>query len=171
MSPSAHARSELADFLRTRRQHLDPTTVGLPASNQRRTQGLRREEVSLLSGVSLTWYTWLEQRRDINPSRQVIDALARTLQMSTAEHEYVLHLTGHAAALSLDQASVTIPAHGQRLLDALDPSPAYALTNNWTIVAWNRVYEALYPNIATTDSGQRNLLSGSYSRIPTSTVS
>lgn len=158
MNPSAHAPSELGDFLRTRRHHVDPSAAGLNPSSQRRTPGLRREEVSLLSGVSLTWYTWLEQGREINPSRQVIDALARTLRMSPAEHEYVLHLTGHATALSLDQTSITIPAHGQRLLDALEDSPAYALTHNWTIVAWNRAYEAFYPNVATTPRAERNLL-------------
>lgn len=90
MIASTPSRSELADFLRTRRQHISPPTVGLNATGQRRTPGLRREEVSALSGVSLTWYTWLEQGRDIKPSRQVMDSLARTLRMSTAEHAYVL---------------------------------------------------------------------------------
>ena len=72
------ARRELADFLGSRRRQLSPGAVGLPAGTNRRTPGLRREEVALLAGVSHTWYTWLEQGRDIHPSRQVIDALART---------------------------------------------------------------------------------------------
>ncbi|MDQ3688451.1 MAG: helix-turn-helix transcriptional regulator [Chloroflexota bacterium] len=158
MSLSTQARSELADFLKSRRQQLDPTTVGLPSSTPRRTPGLRREEVSLLSGVSLTWYTWLEQKRDINPSRQVIDALARTLNLSPAEHQYVLHLSGHAAGPAPDESSVTLPDHGQRLLDSLGTSPAYAMTYDWTIVAWNSPYEKFYPNVATTPRSRRNLL-------------
>lgn len=152
------AKAELADFLRTRRRHITPESLGLAVSGQRRTPGLRREEVSVRSGVSLTWYTWLEQGRDIKPSRQVMDALARTLQMSPAEHDYVLRLTGHAAEPALNQSRVTFPQHGQRLLDALGIFPAYAITHNWSIVGWNRAYENLYPNVASTPLGQRNLL-------------
>ncbi|HZH22761.1 MAG TPA: helix-turn-helix transcriptional regulator, partial [Geodermatophilus sp.] len=86
MSATATARRELAEFLRSRRRQVDPRVAGVPAGGVRRTPGLRREEVALLSGVSHTWYTWLEQGRDIRPSRQVVDALARTLRMSPAEH-------------------------------------------------------------------------------------
>lgn len=158
MAMSAHARAELADFLKTRRRLLDPAAVGLPSGVPRRTPGLRREEVSLLSGVSLTWYTWLEQRREINPSRQVMDALARTLGLSPTEHQYVLQLTGHAAGPLPDEPRVALPEHGQRLLDFLGESPAYAITYDWSILYWNRAYEAFYPNVATTPQDERNLL-------------
>lgn len=158
MSTVASARAELADFLRTRRRQIAPESVGLEVSRQRRTPGLRREEVSLRSGVSLTWYTWLEQARDIKPSRQVMDALARTLHMSPAEHEYVLRLTGHATEPLLNQATASLPPHGQRLLNALGIFPAYAITHNWSIVGWNRAYQNLYPNVATTPATDRNLL-------------
>lgn len=158
MSSIAPARAELADFLKTRRRHIAPEALDLEVSGQRRTQGLRREEVSLRSGVSLTWYTWLEQGRDIKPSRQVMDALARTLQMSPAEHEYVLRLTGHATQPDSNQSTITLPSHGQRLLDALGIFPAYAITHNWSIVGWNRAYENLYPKVATTPVADRNLL-------------
>src|SRR4051794_35879473 len=130
---TASARRELADFLGSRRRQLAPAAVGLPAGTNRRTPGLRREEVALLAGVSHTWYTWLEQGRDIRPSRQVVDALARTLQLSPAEHEYVLRLTGHGGTAPAGAAE-GMPAHVQRLLDALGPSPAYAITAGWTIV-------------------------------------
>lgn len=158
MSPCRHSRSELADFLTTRRRQIDPAVAGLQVTGRRRTSGLRREEVSLLSGVSLTWYTWLEQARDIKPSRQVMDALARTLQMSTAEHLYVLRLTGHITEHALEHSSVALPPHGHRLLEALGTSPAYAITRNWSIVGWNRTYESFYPNVATTPPANRNLL-------------
>jgi transcriptional regulator with XRE-family HTH domain len=154
---TAETRRELAEFLGSRRRHLDPRAVGLPAGGNRRTPGLRREEVALLAGVSHTWYTWLEQSRDIRPSRQVIDALARTLLLSPAEHEYVLRLSGHSGA-PLDGDADAMPAHVQRLLDALGASPAYAITASWAIVGWNRAYERLYPGVAQVPAADRNLL-------------
>jgi transcriptional regulator with XRE-family HTH domain len=154
---SATARRELAEFLRSRRRQVDPRESGLPAGGARRTPGLRREEVALLSGVSHTWYTWLEQGRDIRPSRQVVDALARTLRMSPAEHGYVLRLTGHGGA---DPAAAPggMPGHVQRLLDALGPSPAYAITADWSIAGWNGAYQRLYPGVARVPAAERNLL-------------
>src|SRR5712664_111260 len=79
MSNTALRRHELAAFLRSRRERITPEDAGLPSGHRRRTAGLRREEVAQLSGVGVTWYTWLEQGRDIVPSAQVIDALARAL--------------------------------------------------------------------------------------------
>ena len=154
---SATARRELAEFLGSRRRQLSPAAVGLPPGGNRRTPGLRREEVALLAGVSHTWYTWLEQGRDIHPSRQVVDALARTLQLSTAEHEYLLRLAGHGGAPAAG-AFEAVPAHLQRLMDALGPSPAYAITSGWSIVGWNRAYERLYPGVAALPAADRNLL-------------
>ncbi|TFV89707.1 XRE family transcriptional regulator [Blastococcus sp. CT_GayMR20] len=150
-------RRELAEFLRSRRRQLDPRAVGLPAGGNRRTPGLRREEVALLAGVSHTWFTWLEQARDIRPSRQVIDALARTLLLTPAEHEYVLHLSGHGGRPPGEDADA-MPVHVQRLLDALGTSPAYAITANWAIVGWNRAYERFYPGVARVPASDRNLL-------------
>jgi transcriptional regulator with XRE-family HTH domain len=154
---TAAARRELADFLGSRRRQLDPRTVGLPAGGNRRTPGLRREEVALLAGVSHTWYTWLEQGRDIRPSRQVVDALARTLRLSPAEHEYVLRLSGNGGRTP-DGSPDAMPAHVQRLLDALGTSPAYAITSTWSIVGWNQAYERLYPGVAALPAADRNLL-------------
>ncbi|MCZ2812575.1 MULTISPECIES: helix-turn-helix transcriptional regulator [unclassified Modestobacter] len=151
-------RTELAAFLRSRRRQVEPASVGLPGHGARRAPGLRREEVALLSGVSHTWYTWLEQGRDISPSRQVVDAVARTLQLSPAEHEYVLRLTGHAATAPAEPGPAELPAHAVRLLDALGPSPAFVLTHSWSILGWNAAYERLYPGVATAPEGERNLL-------------
>ena len=154
---SSPAPRELGAFLRSRRTQVDPATAGVPLVGARRTPGLRREEVALLSGVSHTWYTWLEQGRDIHPSRQVVDALARTLRLSAAEHEYVLRLTGHGTPAPAP-GTEGLPAHLQRLLDALDPSPAYAITAGWAIVGWNEAYARFYPGVATAAPGDRNLL-------------
>ena len=88
-------RTELAAFLRTQRARLTPADAGLPAgsaSGRRRTPGLRREEVAQLSGVGVTWYTWLEQGRDITASAQVIDALARALLLTPGQHRHLREL-------------------------------------------------------------------------------
>jgi transcriptional regulator with XRE-family HTH domain len=151
------ARRELAEFLGSRRRQVNPAAVGLPAGGNRRTPGLRREEVALLAGVSHTWYTWLEQGRDIHPSRQVMDALARTLRLSPAEHDYLLRLSGHGGAPA-SRPFDGVPAHLQRLMDALIPSPVYAITSSWAIVGWNSAYERLYSGVAEMPASDRNLL-------------
>lgn len=151
------ARRELARFLRSRRAELAPADVGMPTGARRRTPGLRREEVSQLSGVSLTWYTWLEQGRDINVSRQVLTAIGRTLRLDGAETAHLFALAGHPAeppAPPTDSA----PEALQRLLDAIAPNPAYALSATWDVVAWNAAYAALYPDISTVADDERNLL-------------
>ncbi len=153
------ARDELAAFLRARRTQLDRTVVGLPDVGRRRTAGLRREEVAALSGVSVTWYTWLEQARDVHPSRQVLDALATTLHLSPAEHHYLLSVAGFAPGRAADSSSDDVaPSHIQHLLDALVGSPAFAIGPDWTISAWNDAYATLYPAIATLPTTERNLL-------------
>jgi transcriptional regulator with XRE-family HTH domain len=133
--------------------------LGLPALGRSRTAGLRREEVSYLSGVSVTWYTWLEQGRDINPSREVLDALARTLRLSPAEHAYVLSLAGYSAPTPVaDAGPREAPGSVQRLLGSLATSPAFALTASWGIVGWNAAYQALFPPIGEVTFEDRNLL-------------
>src|ERR1700722_20551392 len=82
---AALRRKELAGFLRSRRERLSPEQLGLPEYGRRRTPGLRREEVAQHAGVGVTWYTWLEQARDINVSEQVLDAIARTLLLDPHE--------------------------------------------------------------------------------------
>ncbi len=152
-------RRELAALLRARRGQLARADFGLPPVGRSRTDGLRREEVASLSGVSVTWYTWLEQGRDISPSRQVLDAVARTLRLSDAEHAYVLSLVGYSAPVAEpDTTPSPAPGHVQRLLDALVGSPAFALAPDWHISAWNAAYAALYPNIETAAEADRNLL-------------
>ena len=149
MSAEAERRSEMGAFLRARREQLPRADHGLPPLQRGRANGLRREEVSYLCGVSVTWYTWLEQGRPINPSRQVLDAVAATLRLSGAEHEYLLGLAGYAAPQPSEPlAVVPAPPHIQRLLDELGDRPAYALAADWSIAGWNAAYAALYPNVA-----------------------
>jgi hypothetical protein len=103
----------------------------------------------------VTWYTWLEQARNIKPSRQVLDALARTLQLSPAEHQYILRLTGNQSEHLIEDLHLALPPNAQ---DLLGHSPAYAITDSWSILGWNRAYEKFYPHIADVDPTDRNLL-------------
>ncbi|MGJ0386384.1 helix-turn-helix transcriptional regulator [Paenarthrobacter nicotinovorans] len=151
-------RKELGLYLRTRRNQALRSDYGLPPVGRSRERRLRREEIAFLSGVSVTWYTWLEQGRDISPSRQVLESIARALHLSDTGLGYVLSLGGYASTIPKGPVAADAPAHVQRLLDALDPNPSYALSPDWGVAGWNRAYEALYPNIGTFDAADRNLL-------------
>ncbi|MHA7984854.1 helix-turn-helix transcriptional regulator [Rathayibacter sp. CAU 1779] len=154
-----NGRSELGAFLRARRETLSRADAGLPTLGRTRTSGLRREDVSYLSGVSVTWYTWLEQGRDIHPSRQVLDAIARALRLTVTEHDYLLALAGYSPApVATHSRVVTAPTQLQRFMDALADSPAYTVTADWHIAGWNAAYAALYPGVATARAEDRNLL-------------
>jgi transcriptional regulator with XRE-family HTH domain len=150
-------REHLAQFLRARRDALSPADVGLPEGRARRTKGLRREEVALLAGVSVTWYTWLEQGRPINASVDVLDALARTLRLSDAEHQHLLTLAGRPTADSVPDTDHA-PDALVRLIASMDPAPAYVLGPRWEFLAWNRAQRLLYPMIDQLDEDDRNLL-------------
>lgn len=150
-------RDELGAFLRARRDALTPADVGLPAGHARRTKGLRREEVSMLAGVSVTWYTWLEQGRRINASVDVLEALARALLLDEAGRQHLLTLASHvpaAAAESVEQA----PDALVRLIESMEPAPAYVLGPRWEFLAWNRAQARLYPMIERLDAADRNLV-------------
>ena len=139
---SAAQRQELAAFLRSRREAIGPGEVGLEPGPRRRTPGLRREEVAHLSGVGVTWYTWLEQQRDITVSRQVVDALARALRLTPAERRHLFALTGQP----LPAESIGRPQVGpilRALVNQLNPNPAYVIDDYWNILAWNRAQDRL----------------------------
>ena len=116
-------RAELAEFLRTRRESVAPEQVGLPrGAGHRRTPGLRREEVALLAGVSITWYTWLEQGRRINASPDVMSAIGRALRLDDAGIE---HLRGLAqTSPSPVAAPQEAPSALVRLIESMEPAPA-----------------------------------------------
>jgi transcriptional regulator with XRE-family HTH domain len=148
-SPSR--RGELSAFLRSRRARLSPADVGLPDDGgRRRTPGLRREELAALAGVGVSWYTWLEQGRDIRPSPEVLDALARALRLDAAERSTLFALA--RTELPLRDGPGT-PAHadaddGRELLvslvEGLHPTPAYLLGPMTRILAWNGAASALF---------------------------
>ncbi|MFC8716067.1 helix-turn-helix transcriptional regulator [Kitasatospora sp. NPDC057198] len=151
-------RRALARFLRTRRDALTPADVGILPGPRRRTPGLRREEVAQLSGVSVTWYTWLEQARDITVSRQVLDSLAAALRLDAVEHRHLLSLGGERPPEGPSGPPAAPPTTLQRLVDALDPNPAYALGPAWELLAWNRAEAGLIGDPAERPAPERNIL-------------
>jgi transcriptional regulator with XRE-family HTH domain len=149
--------SELAQFLRTRRERIGPSDAGLDPGRRRRTPGLRREEVAQLAGVSVTWYTWLEQGRSVRASEEVLDRLGRVLRLDPAEHRHLFLLArGHPPADPLDPPAEVDPRL-RAVLDAL-PYPAYAATNGWTIVAWNRAARLVFADYDSLSGRERNIV-------------
>ena len=148
-------RSELASFLRSRRERLDPEVLGLPTGTRRRTPGLRREEVAQLAGVGVTWYTWLEQGRQINASVQVLDAVARTLRLDTAETEHLYRLADVPAVPAVTDCRRLDP-EVQEILDGLRPLPASVCNARSDILAWNRSYALLFPFMVCAPEDKRN---------------
>lgn len=145
VTSSPSRRDELRAFLRSRRARLSPSDVGLPDNGgRRRTPGLRREELAALAGVGVSWYTWLEQGRDIKPSPEVLDALARALRLDAAERRTLFALARTELPLA-DGLAGTDPGRlggdlGQliALVEAMHPHPAYLLGPMTRILAWNR---------------------------------
>jgi PAS domain-containing protein len=156
--PSAARRSELADFLRDRRARLTPDSVGLPADGRRRTPGLRREEVAQLAGVGLSWYTWLEQGRDIKPSAQVLDALARVLRLGAAERAHLFHLARVELPLPGGDYPREAPPALAAIVDGLVPHPAYLVGPRTDVLAWNRAATAMLGTPSAAPDGRPNLL-------------
>ncbi len=150
-------RAELAEFLRARRDAVTPEQVGLPpGAGHRRTTGLRREEVALLAGVSVTWYTWLEQGRRINASPDVLAAIGRALRLDDAGMDHLRALAQPSA--SPVAAPREAPSALVRLIEAMYPAPAYVLGPHWEFLAWNAAQAALYPQIEVLEGVRRNLL-------------
>ncbi|MGR6970259.1 helix-turn-helix transcriptional regulator [Streptomyces cynarae] len=150
-------RHELAAFLRHRREHITPEQVGLPRGRRRRTPGLRREEVAQLAAVGVTWYTWLEQARDIQVSVQVLDALARTLLLDASERAHLFNLAGAVdPAPGAHCPSVT---EAQRiLLEQLEPLPACISNSRYDILAYNRTYGLLMCDLDAVPPADRNCM-------------
>ncbi len=147
-------RRELAGFLRSRRERITPEQVGLPTSGRRRTPGLRREEVAQLAGVGVTWYTWLEQARDINVSEQVLQAIAGTLRLDPSEKTHLFTLAG-APEPARDKDCRAIPPGVRAMLTKLEPYPALVMNPRTDILAYNRSYDRLM-DVSSVPEDERN---------------
>nr|WP_232328378.1 helix-turn-helix transcriptional regulator [Kibdelosporangium sp. MJ126-NF4] len=135
--------AEIREFLRSRRSRLSPQDVGMPTTSSRRTPGLRREEVAVLAGVGVSWYTWLEQGREINVSADVLDAVARALRLDAVEREHLYLLAGlnpPPALPSDDEVSAEL----RRVIDGWLPRPAYVIDRHWNLVAVNRAARLVF---------------------------
>jgi transcriptional regulator with XRE-family HTH domain len=136
-------RKELGEFLQALRGRTAPEAFGFPSGSRRRTQGLRREEVAQLAGISPTWYTWIEQGREVNVSADVLSRLAQTLRLTRGERAYVFELAGRrdpqGAAPEEDAASELLTG----MLDDIG-IPAYIMGRTWDMLAWNKAAAALF---------------------------
>jgi transcriptional regulator with XRE-family HTH domain len=149
------ARRELGAFFRTHRERLTPATLGLDPGVRRRTPGLRREELAQLAGVSTTWYTWIEQGRDVSVSPGALVRLARTMRLTAAERAYLFDLSGKRDPEVPHEQPETIPPELATIVAAL-ATPAYALDRAWDAQAWNAPAEHLFSGWL--DGSERNLL-------------
>jgi transcriptional regulator with XRE-family HTH domain len=147
----------LGTYLKDRRTRLDAAAFGF-AGSRRRTPGLRREEVAQRANISPTWYTWLEQGRGGAPSADVLDRIARALMLTDVEREH-LFLIGLGRPPEVRyQASEGVSPRLQRVLDALEVSPALVRTATWDVVAWNRAASVVLTDYGAIPPGQRNIL-------------
>jgi transcriptional regulator with XRE-family HTH domain len=150
-------RAELGGFLKARRARLRPEDAGLAPGPRRRTPGLRREEVALLAGVGVSWYTWLEQGRPINASWQVLDAVARALRLDGAERWHLYRLAEAMPVRSLAVAAA-VPDAVRDVLCSLDPLPAVLINGRFDIVETNDAHEEMFWDWHSLPCVHKNLL-------------
>ncbi|MFI7316764.1 helix-turn-helix transcriptional regulator [Streptomyces venezuelae] len=150
---------ELAAFLRTRRERLDPRDFGLPSRRRsRRTPGLRREEVAELAGVSTDYVVRLEQGRGLRPSADVVEALSRALRLAPDERVYFFDLAQQRPRNTTAEPTTAADPHLAQLVADLAPLPAMLLNHRYDILAWNEEVVPLLLNFDTLPPSQRNAM-------------
>jgi hypothetical protein len=149
---------ELGDFLKSRRAKILPSQVGLPEGIRRRTPGLRREEVALLSGIGLTWYTWIEQGRPIQISSQILESLARTLMLDKHETKHLYTLAQQTPPVGFPICNDTVNPMLQHVLDNLEFSPATILDARFNVISWNKAAAKILFDYGKINASKRNLL-------------
>jgi transcriptional regulator with XRE-family HTH domain len=157
-SPDHRRRQELGAFLRSRRERLSPADLGLAPGARRRTPGLRREEVAMAAGVGTTWYTWLEQGRDVRPSPEVLNALSRALRLDAAEKRHLFILAGRPEPGHRAIAVEKVEAPLLHMLDSLSMQPAYVTGRRWDVLAWNRAAAAIFGDYGLLKGDERNII-------------
>ena len=160
--PPEEQRQELGAFLRARRAALRPEDVGLPQGvNPRRTPGLRREELAQLAGISVSWYTRLEQGKDVQLSAKAAARVAQALQLTTAQHEYLLALARGDPLGVQPPPSEPVSTTLRDVLDAQGDNPAYLVDARLNLLAWNRAAISVFglaEDLAAAPEQERNLL-------------
>jgi transcriptional regulator with XRE-family HTH domain len=157
MSEDSARSHQLGAYLKDRRSKLDPASLGFTAK-RRRTPGLRREEVAQRANISTAWYTWLEQGRGGAPSADVLERIIEALMLTQAEREHVFLLgLGRPPEVRYQQRDGVTPRL-QRVLDRLNPCPAFVRTVTWDIVAWNKAATVLLADYSDVPPQDRNVL-------------
>lgn len=150
-------RQDLAAFLRARRDGLSPEAAGVVVEERRLVPGLRREEVAELAGISTTWYTWLEQGRDINVSPDVLQRVGKAMRLGDFEIAYMQRLANDAATIAYIP-DPKIPAVLRALIEKHEDAPAYIATPRFDLVVWNRFMGELMNYDAKSERLARNIL-------------
>jgi transcriptional regulator with XRE-family HTH domain len=161
-------RDDLATFLRTRRGRLRPADVGLPDGGRRRTEGLRRQEVAQLAGMSVDYYIRLEQARGPRPSGQILASLARALLLTADEREYLFRLAGESPPQAARPAREISPGI-RNLLDSMPDTPAYVVDAKYDVLAWNQLATHFIGDLSAIPEADRNMIRWMF-RLPASAV-
>ena len=162
-------RTELGTFLRTRRNRLRPSDVGLPMAGRRRTPGLRRQEVAQLAGISVDYYIRLEQARGPHPSRQVLTALARALLLTADEREYLFRLADENPPPAASPSREITPGI-RNLLDSMPETPAYVVDAKYDVLAWNTLATHFIGDLSQFGEDDRNMIRWVFRLPATATV-
>ncbi len=149
---------ELGDFLRTRRAKLTPEEVGLPHGSRRKTPGLRRAEVAQMVGVSVDWYTWLEQGRSIRPSTQVLERLVQALRLDVTERNHLFFLAQQQPPPILEQEAEVVSPALQHFLDQFGTRPAFVSGRRWDVLARNDAGRVVFGDDRLRTGRQRNTI-------------
>jgi transcriptional regulator with XRE-family HTH domain len=158
MQDTVERRRELADFLRSRRERVSPEGLGIPNLGRRRTPGLRREEVALLAGISSTWYTYLEQGRDVRVSGSVVESVSRVLGLSRSERDHLYLLAKVAPPQDASPGPDSLDPRLAHLLASLGANPAYITDAHSDLLGWNAAAGALFDGFDRLPAERRNLL-------------
>jgi transcriptional regulator with XRE-family HTH domain len=161
-------REDLATFLLSRRQRLQPADVGLPDIGRRRTPGLRRQEVAQLAGMSVDYYIRLEQARGPRPSRQVLGALARALMLTADEREYLFRVAGESPPQAPSPSRDVSPGI-RNLIDSLPDTPAYVVDAKYDVLAWNALATHFIGDLSAFAPSDRNMIRWIF-RLPATAV-
>ena len=149
-------KGQIRDLLRAARARLDPAEFGLRGSGRRKVPGLRREDVAVLAQVSLKWYTWLEQGRELNFSEELLCRVSRVLRLSSCEQAYLVALTRRHP--SPDVTTAVSSGDWLRRTVLFAPVPVLAMTLRWDLVAWNELTTRVFRDYGAVPPAERNLL-------------
>ncbi|MTT32085.1 helix-turn-helix domain-containing protein [Terrilactibacillus sp. BCM23-1] len=152
-------KKELGKFLKSKRGKISPTEFGLPIGKRRKAIGLRREELSQLAGIGLTWYTWLEQGRDIQVSTQVLDSISRILKLNHEERKHIYLLANHQIPLDNNSDIVdTLHPVVQNFINHQKDCPIYVTNEKWDVISWNKAACKVFGDFTKMSSKEKNAL-------------